>query len=225
MIDSGFVSRSRQRWDEWADGWNKNPRRMALNDEIVASAIEQLGPPPQHVLDAGCGSGRYARWLTERGYQVTAMDQAPRMVALAQAKIGALSGICHVGDLSALAYPTSYFDAVMALTVIEWVADPVTSVQELARVTRPGGRISLGVLGAGSQVRDRAYRRFYGAEVMNTVMPWEAARMLTENGWHVTDQRGVYRERHPPELIEQLDERLRMCAAFIWFIGAVRRSG
>jgi ubiquinone/menaquinone biosynthesis C-methylase UbiE len=147
------------------------------------------------------------------------------MVALAREKIGAWGGICHLSDVSALAYPAGHFDAVLALTLIEWVADPVKSVRELLRVTRPGGRISLGVLGAGSRVRDRAYRRFYGDEVMNTVMPWEAAHLLADNGWQVIDQRGVYRERHPLELIQKLDGRLQMCAAFIWLIGAIRESG
>ncbi|MFZ5919051.1 MAG: class I SAM-dependent methyltransferase [Chloroflexota bacterium] len=224
MTDPHFSQRSRRQWDDWAEGWDENPRRWAHNSDIMAITTAQLGPPPRWVLDAGCGSGHYTLWLLRQGYRLTAVDQSPRMVALTRRKIAGLGGVYHVADVASLPFAGGSFDAVLALTLIEWVADPVSTVRELARITRPGGRISLGVLGAASRVRERAYRRFSGDAVMNTVMPWEAVRLLAENGWRVEGSQGVYREQHPAELIAQLDERTQMCIAFIWLIGAVREQ-
>jgi len=44
--------------------------------------------PGAAVLDAGCGSGRDARAFRDLGFEVTAMEAAPSLAALAQAHIG-----------------------------------------------------------------------------------------------------------------------------------------
>src|SRR6266436_3389537 len=43
-----------------------------------------------------------------------------------------------------LPYPAEYFDAVTALSVLQYVLDPVALVREAARVVRPGGQVCLG---------------------------------------------------------------------------------
>jgi 2-polyprenyl-3-methyl-5-hydroxy-6-metoxy-1,4-benzoquinol methylase len=45
-------------------------------------------PAGGRVLDAGCGSGRDARWLCEQGFAVTATEAAPKLAALAHAHTG-----------------------------------------------------------------------------------------------------------------------------------------
>jgi SAM-dependent methyltransferase len=49
--------------------WSSGP------NQFVAEAL--AGLPPGHALDLACGEGRNARWLAERGWQVTAMDFSP----------------------------------------------------------------------------------------------------------------------------------------------------
>lgn len=45
--------------------------------ELVAAAM----PPPARLLELGCGVGRVTRQLVARGYEVTAVDESPEMLA------------------------------------------------------------------------------------------------------------------------------------------------
>jgi len=54
-----------------------------------------------------------------------------------------------------LAFPDGIFDLVVAIGVIPWVDHPVRAIQEVARVTRPGGYLlmsSANRLGLSSQL-------------------------------------------------------------------------
>ena len=57
-------------WDEryaaTALVWSAGP------NQFVESELASL--PPGRALDLACGEGRNARWLAERGWQVTAID-------------------------------------------------------------------------------------------------------------------------------------------------------
>jgi SAM-dependent methyltransferase len=48
-----------------------------------------------------------------------------------------------VGDACSLAEPDDYFDIVRSERTLQWLADPGAAVAEMARVVRPGGRVSL----------------------------------------------------------------------------------
>jgi SAM-dependent methyltransferase len=98
-------------WDRrWLD------KRLHAHGEassVVLDALEDL--EPGRALDLGCGSGRHAVWLAERGWQVTAVDFSPE--ALRQARQRA----AHVGvevdwieaDLVAFEPDANAFDLVL----------------------------------------------------------------------------------------------------------------
>ena len=48
----------------------------------------------------------------------------------------------RVGEATDLPYPDKAFDACLADTVLQHVPDPALVVSEMARVTRPGGRVA-----------------------------------------------------------------------------------
>ncbi|HET7462852.1 MAG TPA: class I SAM-dependent methyltransferase [Longimicrobium sp.] len=73
-------------WDAVAGEWAQAVRAhagpaRAVTERAIAGLVRQVPPGP--VLDAGCGEGWLARELAAHGANVTALDGAPRMVALA----------------------------------------------------------------------------------------------------------------------------------------------
>ncbi len=99
-----------------------------------------------HVLDAGCGLGDTARLIARLvgpAGSVTGVDNSVTMIQEAQRRStgGTLPVVFQRGDIMALDLPTAAFDRVRAAQVLQHIADPRRAVAELARVTRPGGRV------------------------------------------------------------------------------------
>jgi ubiquinone/menaquinone biosynthesis C-methylase UbiE len=74
--------------------------------------------------------------------RVTGIDQSPAFIAAAQ-RLAVEAGVeqrtaFRVGDVHAIDFPDARFDAVVAHTVISHVLDPLTMLQDAARVVRPG---------------------------------------------------------------------------------------
>lgn len=100
------------------------------------------------LLDVGCGLGEAAFALVEdlgdHG-EIVGVDLSAEMVRVARARFRAAS--CHarfsVGDACAIDEADNSFDVVRSERTLQWLADPVRAVAEMARVVRPGGRVSL----------------------------------------------------------------------------------
>jgi ubiquinone/menaquinone biosynthesis C-methylase UbiE len=99
-----------------------------------------------HILDAGCGDGRYTRHILKRadpGAFITGFDLSQRMLKRAARRLKT-GRVRHVAaDLTRLPYADATFDAVVCGWVLEHLPDPRPGLHELARVLRPGGKLLL----------------------------------------------------------------------------------
>jgi ubiquinone/menaquinone biosynthesis C-methylase UbiE len=98
----------------------------------------------ERLLDAGCGLGEVARQLGERvgpRGSVTAVDLSEKAIAVAQSRYAGGPVTYTVGDVTALDFPDDSFDGARCERVLQHVPDSDAAIKELARVTRPGGRI------------------------------------------------------------------------------------
>jgi ubiquinone/menaquinone biosynthesis C-methylase UbiE len=112
---------------------------------VRANALELFAPADgEKLLDAGCGLGEIARQLgtiVGSAGSVTALDYSAEALAVAKSrdKEGLVS--YTTGDIAKLDFPDDHFDGVRAERVLQHVDDPTAALRELARVTRPGGRV------------------------------------------------------------------------------------
>jgi SAM-dependent methyltransferase len=100
---------------------------------------------PRRVLDAGCGTGDIGvRIAEELGADVVAIDTSPRMVQIARER----GLVASIADVQQLPFDDGEFDCVLAAWLIYHVQDRVKAISELARVSRPGGRLVATTLAA-----------------------------------------------------------------------------
>src|SRR5437016_1030857 len=91
------------------------------------------------VLDDGCGIGTYVRKLSEIAAEVYGLDYERERVAEGARRLGRPGLVCGAGER--LPFRDAVFDLVLSNEVIEHVQDDREAMAEMARVTRPGGRI------------------------------------------------------------------------------------
>ena len=112
--------------------------------DVHAALVDALAPQAgEEFLDVGCGAGNVAQLAAETGAHVTGIDLSPRLIEVAKARAAAGGFHIHysVGDAENLDVPDASFDVVSSCFGMIFAPDHAAAAGELARVTRPGGRL------------------------------------------------------------------------------------
>jgi len=113
-------------------------------DLLAGEYIARLLPPaPATIVDAGCGTGRWAaRWLA-LGHRVIGIERAPRMIAaLRQKQLGPAFRLIEASMADAEIEPSSA-DLVIAMGSIQYLPDPAAALARFVRWLKPGGQVCL----------------------------------------------------------------------------------
>ena len=159
-VDDEEVAKFSAIADEWWDEKGKfaplhkiNPLRLAylrqhavghfgLNDELIAP-LDGLT-----VLDIGCGGGLICEPMARMGATVTGIDASEKNIAVASlhAQKSGISVAYHATSAEALAEHKVQHDVVLALEIIEHVADVDVFLDACTTLLKPGGMMVITTL-------------------------------------------------------------------------------
>jgi SAM-dependent methyltransferase len=111
---------------------------------LAVALADAVGVEPgARVLDVGCGPGGLAHELSTRvgAENVAAIDPAPQFAQACRDRNPGAD--VRVGVAEDLPWADGTFDAALSSLVIAFMSDPDQGVREMARVTKPGGRVAV----------------------------------------------------------------------------------
>jgi SAM-dependent methyltransferase len=160
--------------------WWYRGRRAVLN--AVLDGLEL--PPRARLLDAGCGSGRTLDELARRG-EAHGIELNPLGVRAARDRGHSV----REAPVEEIPHEDGSFDLVTCLDVIEHTDDDVAALRELARVTKPDGRLVVTVP-AHPRLWSRhdvinGHRRRYTSRTLRSAAREAAWRPERETGFNV----------------------------------------
>ena len=139
---------------EWDEYWNRKARAPGRIYDLIATAYRTLVirrnlesalfgtfADGSHLLHAGCGSGGVDTRLHSR-MRITAVDTSSGALRRYR-ELNANAFAVHPADIFSLPYPDHTFDGAYNLGVLEhFTVDEIVAIlTELARVTKPGGKL------------------------------------------------------------------------------------
>lgn len=134
--------------DATQERFGKTAERLAALQDARAAELEQkvlrfVAPAgDERVLDSGSGAGALAFALAPHVREVVAVDLVPELLEQGRRRAEKVPNVRFVeGDATLLPFELGSFDLAGSLRTLHHIARPEIAVAELARVTRPGGRV------------------------------------------------------------------------------------
>ena len=131
---------NRAYYDEFSDWYDRERQHgyHALLDELESGLVRQWAAG-KRVLDAGCGTGLILREVEPLASFALGVDISAGMISRARDRGMRVTR----ATLSSLPFSDASFDLVFSFKVLAHVTAIRDALAELARVTRPGGRLFL----------------------------------------------------------------------------------
>jgi SAM-dependent methyltransferase len=228
QLAEGLETVGRQRWHkptvemsvrdgyaEWSKQYDEEPNPLiALEEPVVLELVGDV--EGKDVLDAACGTGRYALLFAGAGARVCGVDGSEEMLTHARKKTadGDLTLDLRNADLHTLPFEDESFDLVLSALALCHVPDLSPVMAEFARVLRPGGRVVISdfhpfcLLIGWRTCFDRPEARYWIENHFN--LTEEYVRSLLASDFEVTDLReSVVDERVAGILSDHDIERFR----------------
>ncbi len=213
-IDQQEVDQFSKIAEEWWDEHGKfkplhriNPVRLGYIREqaIQHFALDDSSNAPftgKRLIDIGCGGGLISEPMTRMGFDVTGLDASERNIAVAthHAKDSGLAINYQCSSAEALAKEGATYDVVLALEIVEHVADVRLFLESCAALTAPGGMLILSTM-------NRTFKSLMmakiGAEYVlrwlprgthdwrKFLLPSEIEHVLTGQGMQLADLSGM----------------------------------
>ena len=152
--------------------------------------LDRIGlRPGDHGLDAGCGPGRLTIPAAQRvgpTGSITALDVQPEMLVRLQRRAdeaGTSNITTHLGDITIdQVLPANSFDRAWLVTVLGELPDRAAALENLYRVLKPGGTLSITeILGDPHYQRRSLVLRLGQATGLEPTRYWGSGLAFTQN--------------------------------------------
>ena len=133
----------REGYDRWALDYDRDMDRRGyrLPGLMTALAARYVPKEEGRLLDAGAGTGLLGEWLALAGYRdIEGIDLSEGMLAIARAR-GVYGALAAMALGEPLDLPDDRFRAVVSAGTFGIHHAPATGLEELVRITRPGGHV------------------------------------------------------------------------------------
>ena len=172
-------------FDHWAkkyDQWFETPMGRLIKGYESKLIFRMLAPEPgELILDAGCGTGIFTEDIIKTGARVVGLELAFDMLRRAVTKCSGQTFHSVIGDIQRLPFADTSFNKAISITAIEFIQDARRAVEELFRVTKPGGCIVVATL--------------------NSLSPWAQRRKEAAQKGHPLFKHAIFRS---PDEIKSL---------------------
>lgn len=169
------------------------------DEDTFQGIIEAIGPTYQDtILDVACGTGIVVFHLAKTAKQVVGLDITGEMLQKARKQrhdYGVANVQFVLGEAEALPFPDDHFDASVCRMSIHHFTRPEKAVWEMARVTRPGGRVVIADIissdddqeaqlhNAIERLRDPSHARMLNHDELLSLMTLPGLKIHNTKGW------------------------------------------
>jgi len=183
-------------WPERYEHWFSTPVGKLVRKTETELVMRLLTPLRNElILDAGCGTGVFTTDFLDTGARVVGLDISAPMLAVAKIKSPGQPFHPVRADILHLPFPDAFFDKTVSVTALEFIVDANRAINELFRVTRPGGLVVVATL--------------------NSLSPWaERRRAKTRRGQHHVLENAVYRSPNDLLSLSPLKGETATCIHF-----------
>ena len=148
----------------------------------------------REVLEVGCGLGVFSEVLSGLGGNLTATDLSEKLVKIASERAGCKGQAADALNLDSVFEPES-FDIVLSSECIEHTPDPDRAVEQMIKVLKPGGLLSLSSPNLPWQpiVRGATKLKLRPYAGLENFQSWSnLRRILRENNMEILDEYGLH---------------------------------
>jgi ubiquinone/menaquinone biosynthesis C-methylase UbiE len=162
------------RWPEQYDQWFETPLGRLIKTYEAELILSMLNPGRgEFILDAGCGTGVFTADILEAGARVAGAELSRPMLLRAVFKYKGKPFLSVQGDMRRLPFSDGSFDKAVSVTAVEFIENAKAAVEEMFRVTKPGGTIVVATL--------------------NSLSPWARRRTHAGKQGHPVFRHAVFR--------------------------------
>jgi SAM-dependent methyltransferase len=116
------------------------PHRRAYDQLAWELVLQQLPRHAASIVDAGCGTGRWASRLVELGHSVIGVEESPTMAGIALRRVAGERFRLIEASMDRVRFAEPV-DVVLAMGSLQYTQSPERTLSHMASWLRPGGRL------------------------------------------------------------------------------------